>query len=186
MSVNQENELIENITNLMTKSSFNDLRIKLKNGVQVDANKVILAAMSPFFDKKLHETIAKDQFIEIKVEISCSKEILDLVIKLFYTGKMSFESLGLKDLLDLLYLLQLFESKVFSVVENFTRNQINEESFTLEDMLMHSRTAEAYKFEEIISAMIKRFQFKIVEVSQLKEVRLLSSKTLESIINVSY
>ena len=117
MSVNQESELIENISNLMKKSSFNDLRITLKNGVQVEANKVILSAMSSFFDRKLHEKLTSDQFLEIEIDISCSKEIHDFVIKFFYTGKMIFESLSLKELFDLLYLLQLFESKVFSVVE---------------------------------------------------------------------
>lgn len=183
MSVNQEVELIENISNLMKRSSFNDLRITSKNGVQVEANKVILAAMSSFFDRKLHEKLTSDRFLEIEIEISCSKEILELVIKFFYTGKMSFESLALKELLDLLYLLQLFESKVFSVVENFTINQINEDRFALEDLLMHSRTAEVYNFEEIISLMIKCFRSKIDEVSKLQEVKNLSSNFLEALVH---
>jgi len=183
MSVNQESELIENISNLMKRSFFNDLRITLKNGVQVEANKVILSAMSSFFDRKLHEKLTSDQFLEIEIDISCSKEILDLVIQFFYTGKMSFESLSLKELFDLLYLLQLFESKVFSVVENFTRNQINEDSFSLEDLLMLSRTAEDYNFVDIISSMIKCFKSKINEVSKLEELKRLSSNFLEALVH---
>jgi len=185
MSVNQESELIENISNLMKRSFFNDLRITLKNGVQVEANKVILSAMSSFFDRKLHEKLTSDQFLEIEIDISCSKEILDLVIQFFYTGKMIFESLSLKELFDLLCLLQLFESKVFTVVENFTRNQINEDSFSLQDLLMLSRTAEDYNFEEIISSMIKCFKSKIDEVSRLKEVKNLSSNFLKALVHIN-
>ena len=65
----------------MTKDSFNDVRIRLSNGVQVDANKVILAAMSDFFNEKLQENVTKDQFLEIDLEISSTKEMLELVIK---------------------------------------------------------------------------------------------------------
>ena len=63
VALNREEKLLENISKLMARSSFNDLRIKLTNGVQVDANKVILAAMSPFVDPKLHEKITSDQFL---------------------------------------------------------------------------------------------------------------------------
>ena len=53
MSVNHEDKLVENVSNLITCDSFNDVRIRLSNGVHVDANKVILSAMSAFFHKEL-------------------------------------------------------------------------------------------------------------------------------------
>ena len=124
MSVNHEAKLVENITKLMTKDSFNDVRIRLSNGVQVDANKVILAAMSDFFNEKLQENVTKDQFLEIDLEISSTKEMLELVIKYLYTGKMDFETLSLKDLLDIMNLLKFLDLEVFSEVEKFTKNKV--------------------------------------------------------------
>jgi len=39
MSVNHEDKLVENVSNLMACDSFNDVRIRFSNGVHVDANK---------------------------------------------------------------------------------------------------------------------------------------------------
>ena len=108
----------------MTKDSFNDVRIRLSNGVQVEANKVILAAMSDFFNGKLQENVTKDQFLEIDLEISSTKEMLELVIKYLYTGKMDFEALSLKDLLDIMNLLKFLDLEVFSEVEKFTKKKV--------------------------------------------------------------
>ena len=78
-------------------------------GIQVDANKVIISATSAFFKNqvKLKQTSIKgdEKFIEIDLDISSTKEMLELVVKYLYTGKMEFESLELKDILDLIYLL---------------------------------------------------------------------------------
>ena len=123
MSVNHEAKLVEKITNLMTKDSFNDVRIRMSNGVQVEANKVILAAMSDFFNEKLQENVTKDQFLEIDLEISSTKEMLELVMKYLYTGKMDFEALSLKDLLDIMNLLKFLDLEVFSEVEEFTKKK---------------------------------------------------------------
>ena len=57
MSVNHEAKLVENISNLFKKDKFNDTGIRLKNGVMVEANKVILASMSSFFSKQLEENL---------------------------------------------------------------------------------------------------------------------------------
>ena len=45
--------------------------IRLNNGVQVEANKVILAAMSTFFRKELHENLTNTydgKFLEVDVD----------------------------------------------------------------------------------------------------------------------
>ena len=73
--------------------------------------------MSTFFRKKLQEKLTNtigDKLLE--VDVSSSKEMLELVIKYFYTGKMTFEALCLKDLLDLLNLLLSLEIEVLSTV----------------------------------------------------------------------
>jgi len=184
-ALNREEKLLENISKLMARSSFNDLRIRLKNGVQLDANKVILAAMSPFFDRKLHERITTDQFLEIEIDIACSIEILEMVIKFFYTGKMNFDSLTLRELLDILYLLRLFEVNEFTAIEKFTRRQIEEGEFILAELLKLSSVAEAYNLDAIVSSIISCLKQNISEVSELPEVSYLSSNFLEDLINVN-
>jgi len=179
MSVNHEAKLVENITKLMTKDSFNDVRIRLSNGVQVDANKVILAAMSTFFNEKLQENVTKDQFREIDLEISSTKEMLELVMKYFYTGKMDFETLSLKDLLDLMNLLKFLDLEVFSGVEEFTKEKIENGDFSLEKLLILSSTAEAYKFDDIVFAIQAYLDENVSDISKLPEVKYLSSDTLE-------
>jgi len=179
MSVNHEAKLLEKITNLMTNDSFNDVRIRMSNGVQVEANKVILAAMSDFFNEKLQENVTKDQFLEIDLEISSTKEMLELVMKYLYTGKMNFETLSLKDLLDLMNLLKFLDLEVFSEVEIFARNKIDDGEFAFEQMLILSSTAEAYNFDDIVCAIRYNLHENISDISKLPEVKYLSSDTLE-------
>jgi len=182
MSVNHEAKLIEDITNLMTRDSFNDVRIRLSNGVQIDANKVILSARSTFFDKKLQENVKNDQLQEIDLDISGTKEMLELVMKYFYTGKVNFEELSLKDLLDLLHLLEFFDLELFEKVENFTTNKIEEGGFSCEKLLILSCTAETYKFDSIKNEMINYLDNNISDVSKLPEIKYLSYEFLVDLI----
>jgi len=186
MSVNHEAKLLEKITNLMTNDSFNDVRIRMSNGVQVEANKVILAAMSDFFNEKLQENVTKDQFLEIDLEISSTKEMLELVMKYLYTGKMDFEALSLKDLLDIMNLLKFLDLEVFSVVEEFTKKKIEDGEFSLEKMLILSSTAEAYEFEDVLFEIQEYLEKNISDISKLPEVKYLSSETLEYIVQDYY
>jgi len=186
MSVNHEAKLVEKITNLMTKDSFNDVRIRMSNGVQVEANKVILAAMSDFFNKKLQENVTKDQFLEIDLEISSTKEMLELVIKYLYTGKMDFEALSLKDLLDIMNLLKFLDLEVFSEVEEFTKKKIEDGECSLEKILILSSTAEAYDFEDVVFVIQEYLEQNISDISKLPEVKYLSNKTLEWLVQDYY
>jgi len=163
----------------MTKDSVNDVRIRLSNGVQVDANKVILAAMSDFFNEKLQENVTKDQFHEIDLEISSTKEMLELVMKYLYTGKMDFEALSLKDLLDIMNLLKFLDLEVFSEVEKFTKKKIEDGECSLEKMLILSSTAEAYNFDDIVTAIRENLDENVSDISKLPEVKYLSIDTLK-------
>jgi len=186
MSVNHEAKLVENITNLMTKDSFNDVRIRLSNGVQVEANKIIIAAMSTFFNEKLQENVIKDQFLEIDLEILSTKEMLELVIKYLYTGKMDFETLSLKDLLDLMNLLKFLDLEVSSEVEKFTKEKIEAGDFSLEKLLILSSTAEAYKFDDIVNAIQAYLEENISDIPRLPEVKYLSCDTLDWLVQDYY
>jgi len=186
MSVNHEAKLLEKITNLMTNDSFNDVRIRMSNGVQVEANKVILAAMSDFFNEKLQENVTKDQFLEIDLEISSTKEMLELVMKYLYTGKMDFEALSLKDLLDIMNLLKFLDLEVFSEVEEFTKKKIEDGECSLEKMLILSSTAEAYDFKDVVFVIQEYLEQNISDISKLPEVKYLSNETLEWLVQDYY
>jgi len=187
MAVNHKATLVDNVTNLMSCDSFNDVRVRLNNGVQVEANKVILAAMSTFFRKELHENLTNTydgKFLEVDVDISSTKEMLDLVIKYFYTGEMNFDSLCLKDLLDLLNLLLFLNiEQLTSVVKEFIINKMKKGGFLLEKLLILSSTAEAYCFKEIVSSMVTFLGLKICDISKLPEVKYMSCEFLESLVS---
>jgi len=105
-----------------------------------------------------------------------------LVMKYFYTGKVNFEELSLKDLLDLLHLLEFFDLELFSEVEDFTKNKIVEGGFSFEKLLILSCTAETYKFDGIRYEMISYLDRNISEISKLPEIKYLSSKILLDLI----
>jgi len=176
MSFNHENQLLKNISEFITRDSINDVRIRLKNGVQIEANKVILSVLSVFFKEKIEEKLpTKDHFLEIDFDISSTKEMLELVIEYLYTGKMTTEKLCLKDLLDLLNLLRFLNLEIFSEVKEFTKTKINDGGFSFEKLLILSSTAEAQDFQELNDLMLNYLDLNICEVSKLPEVKYLSS-----------
>jgi len=185
MVVNHEAKLVDNITNLMSCDSINDVWIRLSNGVQIEANKVILSAMSTFFHKQIHKkneeqkSTSDGKFLEIVIDISSTKEMLELVKKYLYTGKMDFDSLGLKDLIDLIHLLISLElHEVAQEVTPFTLKNINEGGFSLEKILILSGTAEAYGLNNVVSSMLNYLDENISDVSKLPEVQYISSDFL--------
>jgi len=183
MSFNHENQLLKNISEFITRDSSNDVRIRLKNGVQIEANKVILSVLSVFFKEKIEEKLpTKDHFLEIDFDISSTKEMLELVKEFLYTGKLNTEKLSLRDLLDLLNLLRFLNLEIFSEVKEFTKTKINDGGFSYEMLLILSSTAEALDFKEINDLMINYLDLNICDVSKLPEVRYLSSDSLGNLI----
>jgi len=189
MAVNHEAKLVESITNLMNCVAVNDVKIRLSNGVQVDANKVIISATSAFFKNqvKLKQTSIKgdEKFIEIDLDISSTKEMLELVVKYLYTGKMDFESLELKDILDLIYLLLFLEmNDLAKEVELFSLKKINDGGFSLEKLWLLSSMAESYGLSQVVSSMLNYLDENINDVSKLPEVQHLSSAFLEQLLGL--
>jgi len=189
MSVNHEAKLVESITNLMNSDSVNDVRIILSNGPQVEANKVIISATSAFFKNqiKLKQTSVKsdEKFIEIDLDVSSTKEILELVVKYLYTGKMHFGSLELKDILDLIHLLFFLEMcDLAKEVERCALLKINVGGYSLEEVLKLSSTAEEYGLNQVVSSMLNYLDENISDVSKLPEVQYLRSDFLEQLLGL--
>jgi len=183
MSFNHETQLLKNISELIRRDSINDVRIRLNNGVQIEANKAILSAMSTLFKEKFEEKLpTKDHFLEVDFDISSTKEMLELVKEYLYTGKMNTENLSLKDLLDLLNLLRFLNLEIFSEVKEFTKTKINDGGFSFEKLLILSSTAEAKNFHEINDLMLNYIDLNINDVSKLPEVKYLSSDSLGNLL----
>jgi len=183
MEIDRTAKLVKNIANHMTHESLNDVRIRLSNGIQGEANKLILSAWSAFLEGKILEkqksTSGDGKFLEIDLDISCKKKILDLVIKFFYTGRMKCKSLKLKDFLDLIHLLLFMEiHELVKAVESLTLTKINAGGFSLKKILKLSSTAEAYGLNSVVSSMLCHLDENISDVSKLPEVQYLSSDFL--------
>jgi len=188
MSVNHETKLVDCITNLMNCDSANDVRIKLSNGVEVKANRVILSAMSAFFKNqvKLKQTSLNinEKFVEIDLDVSSTKEMLELVVKYLYTEKMHFGSLELKDILDLIHLLFFLEMcDLAKEVERCALLKINVGGYSLEEVLKLSSTAEEFGLNQVVSSMLNYLDEHINDVSKLPEVQHLSSAFLEQLLD---
>jgi len=189
MPINHKAKLVENITKLMALDSFNDVKIRLTNGVQVEANKVIIAATSTFFKNKLQEQEKSGKgdrkFLEIEIDISSTKEMMELVKKYLYTGELEFESLELKDLIDLIHLILFLElHELAKEVEPFILKKINDGGFSPEKIMILSSTAEAYGLNNVVSSMLNHLDEKINDVSKLPEVQYLNSDFLLQLIDV--
>jgi len=186
--INRKAKLLENIAKLMERDSFNDVRIRLSNGVQVEANKVILCAMSDFFEYKIQEKQKSrkgdEKILEIDLDISSTKEMLESVKKFLYTGIMDCETLKLKDFLELIHL-SLFMKlhELVEAVESLTLTMINDGGFSLKKILKLSSTAEAYGLNKVVSSMLNYLDENISDVSKLPEVQFLSSDFLSQLLD---
>ena len=118
MSSNHEAKILENLSKLMYNEMFHDLTIGLSEGHgSVRANKAILCSNSTFVASFFNNN---DQDPNVDIKIPTTLESMKLVLKYWYTGKMEYDSLSLKDTLDLLKLLEfLEEEELFSDIESF-------------------------------------------------------------------
>ena len=84
------------------------------------------------------------------IKIPTTLVSMEIVIKFFYTGKMECDSLSLKDILDLLKLLELIEEKdLFSDVEEYLLGKLQERQFPIEKVLLLTKVCEDSKFRRI-------------------------------------
>ena len=117
------------------------------------------------------------------IPVPSTKDTMELVIKYLHTGKMEYKDFTLKEILDLLKLLEFMgEENLFSAVEEFTLNQIRNKEFSHEKILLMASTSEKFKFVHITRGILHLIRDDIEEIADLPEVKYLTSSLLEKII----
>jgi len=180
MSVTDDDQLVFDISSLLKHSTINDVTIILNDDVNVDANKVVLIARSKFFSRLFQRENPVPT--KIKMEISASKESLNLAIKYLYTGKMEFSSLSFCELLDLTNLLKFMEMDVFSDVEAHIIEKVEGDQFELTTLLKSLNVLEKYELADLISSVLKYIDVRFEDVAKLLEVKDISSDFLERLL----
>ena len=104
------------------------------------------------------------------------------VLHYLYSGKMEFEDLNLQDTLDLLHLIQFMKMNLFTTLESYLINKIEEGGFSFEKILLHLNVTESSKYSEVLKAMLRYLYHHIKEIADLSEVKYLSSTLLRTFI----
>ena len=101
-----KDQFAEDVLKLLEKGSLNDVKIKLSDG-EIFANKDILMVRSEYFATML----GNNKFIEGEtntVDMShCSKAVMEMIIKFFFSGEASFKDLSLNQLLELSHMAKM-------------------------------------------------------------------------------
>ena len=133
-----------------------------------------------FFNNNSFEKEAQN----VDIKIPTTLESMKLVIRFLYTGRMECDSLSLKDILDLLRLLELMEEKeLFADIENFLIKKLQNGESTLEKVLLSANVCENSKFKKISNENLYLICENIEDIESLPEVKYLSSTFLEMLIN---
>ena len=104
------------------------------------------------------------------------------VLHYLYSGKMEFEDLNLQDTLDLLHLIQFMKMNLFTTLESYLINKIEEGGFSFEKILLHLNETESSKYSEVLKAMLRYLYHHIEDIADLSEVKYLSSTLLRTFI----
>ena len=134
MSINHHEKVANYVAKMLEDDSYHDVTIVCDNG-EVKANKVILCASSNYFAGVFNNNVIKSEDAN-SIPVPSTKDTMELVIKYLHTGKMEYKDFTLKEILDLLKLLEFMgEENLFSAVEGFTVDKIQNQEFTHEKLL---------------------------------------------------
>ena len=109
---------------------------------------------------------------------------MEIVLKFLYTGKMDCDSLSLRDIFDLMKLLELMEEKdLFLDVEEYLIEKLEDRQFPIEKVLLLAKVCEDSNFKRISNKMLDYICESKDDVEDFPEVRYLSSSFLEMLID---
>ena len=140
-----------------------------------------MCASSNYFAGVFNNNVIKSEDAN-SIPVPSTKDTMELVIKYLHTGKMEYKDFTLKEILDLLKLLEFMgEENLFSAVEEFTLNQIRNKEFSHEKILLMASTSEKFKFVHITRGILHLIRDDIEEIADLPEVKYLTSSLLEKL-----
>ena len=149
--INHQGKVANYVTKMLEDDSFHDVTIVCDNG-EVRANKGILCANSKYFSGLFNNNVMNAY---MPMNVPTTQDAMELVIKYLYTGKIESKEFTLKEILDLLKLLELMgEGDLFSEVESFILNKIRNKEFSHEKLLLNASTSEKFKFENITEVVL--------------------------------
>ena len=132
MSIHHQEKVANYVAIVLEDDSYHDVTIVCDNG-EIKANKVILCASSKYFSGLINNNIIKT---EDTLTVPSTQDAMAVVIKYLHTGKMEYKDVTLKEILDLLKLIKnMWEENLFSAVEGFTVDKIQNQEFTHEKLL---------------------------------------------------
>ena len=189
MSSSYKERLLENISKVLDNETFHDITIGLAEGHgHIKANKTILCSNSQYFASFFNNNnnLVKHA-TNVDLEVPTTLESMTLVLKFLYTGEMEYDSLSLKDLLDLLKLLELIEEKLlFADVETFLiEKMLDLGGFSIEKVLLSANVCEDLKFKKISNAILDFICHNLDSegtLGNIPEVQYLSNSFLEMLI----
>jgi len=181
MSAKHDDQLVADISNLLSDESFHDVTIVLDNGVSVKGNKMVLSARSKFLMTKFKETLDTK---ELRLNVVSSKTALDLVLGYFYTGNMDYSSFGPSNLFDILKLTSYMELGLTSQIENYLIQEMKDDQFKLDDILLLINEIVKSKFDKVKDAVLDHLLQNIEHVSKLLEVKHIPQSFLENLLTV--
>ena len=119
MSINHQEKVANYVAKILEDVDYHDVTIVCDNG-EVKANKVILCASSNYFAGLLNNNTFKSEDAN-SIPVPSTQDAMAHVIKYLYTGRIELEDFTLKEILELMKLLELMgEEKLVSAVEYFT------------------------------------------------------------------
>ena len=184
MSINHQEKVTNFVAKMLEDDFYHDVTIVCDNG-EVKANKVILCASSKYFSGLFNNNVLKSEDANDTIPVPTTQDAMEIVIKYLYTGKIESKEFTLKEILDLLKLLELMgEGDLFSEVESFILNKIRNKEFSHEKLLLNASTSEKFKFENITEVVLNLIRDNVKEIANLSEVKYLTSSLMEKLIVV--
>ena len=183
MSVNHEQELLSDISNMLENDSFHDVTIFLDEGFQdmksVTANKAILCARSQFFANIIESpSLSETKSITVKATM----ESMCIYLHYLYRGKIDYKHLSFKEALNLVKMLKLAEKEdLVQIIEDFLLKEIEEGGFSTTKILESAYLADDQK--KVTEAILSFLFANLEEVTKAPEIVHLSCSQIFDLIN---
>ena len=178
MSISNERSLCQDILAHLYDPEYCDVRIVATDG-EIAANKTILGIRSRYFRSIFS---ANNNFVESStgsVKLPYAKAVLEKVIIYLYSGKMEFDDMDLRPLLDLMELLNMIHLPLeFETVESFTMENIKKGKFSFSDCLVSLDDCSKMGLKDVGETLLVYLGGNFVNIGQLKEVRALSESMI--------
>ena len=144
------------------------------------ANKAILCARSTFFANIFQSQSSRDE--TKSVQVKATMDSMRIYLRYLYMGKIDYQHLTFKEVLNLLKLLKMAEKKdLVHIIEEFLLMKIEEGGFSITEVLTSAYLADDQK--NVTKAILNFLFANLEEVSSSPEVVHLSCSQISDFVN---